>query len=442
MNRTCFSQNTPELASSTQLNLHEQNQHADSTRPTKRNLFTITVSPRELLILIFSLICFAGYSQNIQDTLKQINKYQPQLEKDTANGRLKFIQDSIFAREKFVRDSILHHQQMKDSVTFLQGELQTLLEAVQWTVNEDIISHTEKINLIGDSALGNYIYYKLLFTPYEPYVPWKGQLDLNAKGIRFNVDKNSKKIQSIQSPFLNCSFKYFNQGKILIIQEDFNFQNTSYGKFYKIPIDTIFYDSNKRIVKIKRYVQFYKQELNYQKGAFLFTNLIQVKQFQYNSDNQMYKFELVKFKDRYNAYDSNDVTYLTNFTLTKQGNNYQITRKNRPENSYSDGTFSIDLNEQYVITCIAFQNIANTQKWQRFIVLNKDGNVGCYIDKNEGIKSFSTCMEYHNEAGAKYPVEIISTSFEKGGIDMFQKNITTQKSRSRDKITLEWSPWK
>ena len=37
MNRACLAKNTTELASSTKLNLHEQNQHASSIRPIKNN---------------------------------------------------------------------------------------------------------------------------------------------------------------------------------------------------------------------------------------------------------------------------------------------------------------------------------------------------------------------------------------------------------------------
>jgi hypothetical protein len=408
----------------------------------KTNLWNKIVLRCLPVIFISGMAGFTGYSQNVPDTLKGLNLYRPHLNKDTVTARLKFIQDSISARENFVRDSTAHRQQMRDSVTFLQGELQTLLEAVQWTVSDDILSHADEIPLIGDSALGDFVYYKLLLSPYEPYSPWKGQLNLQEKGIRFNVDKDSRKIKSIQSPFFNGNFTYINQGKILIIQEDYSFQNTSSGKFYKIPIDTVFYDASNRIVKIKRYIQFYKQETNYQKGAYLFTNRFQVKQYQYQPDNQMSELELVRFRDRYKVMDSNEVSYIINYKLIKQGNNYQLIRRNNPQNAYSDGIFSIDLDGHYNITSISFHNIANTQVWQRLIKLNKAGNVSCYIDMDKGIKSNTTCMEYHNEAGAPYPVEIISTSFEKGGIDMFQKNVTRQTSRSRDKLTLEWGPWK
>jgi hypothetical protein len=395
-----------------------------------------------IMVMMMMLTSFASYGLNIPDTMKRLNLYRPHLQKDTIVTLTKLQQDSILARENFVKDSILRHQQIMDSLIFLQGALQPLLDAVQWTITDDIISHTDKIAIIGDSVLSDYTYYKMLFVPTDPYSPWKGRFNLNAKGTHFNLDKNTKSIKSIQAPFLNCNF-YYTKGKIiLIIQEDYSFQNTYAGSFYKIPIDTVFYDNNKRIVKIKRYVQFYKMEANYRKGEFLFTNLTQVKQYKYDSNNQITYMEVAKFRERFKSYDSNEATYITAYTLTKQGNNYLITRRNKPENAYSDGTFSIDMDGLYNITCVSFRNSENILQSQRYIVVNKDGNVGCYIDKKDGVKFYSICMVYHNEPNAKYPVEIIHTSFEKDGTDMYQKNVTTQQSRSRDKMTLEWGPWK
>jgi hypothetical protein len=86
-------------------------------------------------------------------------------------------------------------------------------------------------------------------------------------------------------------------------------------------------------------------------------------------------------------------------------------------------------------------NLAKTENWQRTIELNKDGNVSCYIDKSGDLILQSLCMIYHDPQ-AKIPLETITTTFEKDGISYYQKNNTTGKSRTRDRMTLEWNPWK
>ncbi len=397
-----------------------------------------------MLMVVLGLICFASYGQIETDTTKARNIYQPQLQmnQDSIEARRKFVLDSIRAREQFVKDSILRRKQILDSLTSLQGELQSVLEAMQWTINEDIISHADKIAIIGDSVLGDYVYHKLPLVLSEPFTPWKGSLSLNAKHIHLNVDKKTKKISLIKGPFL-CSLNYANQGMIIIIHEDYTLQKNSSGNFFRFPIDSVFYDGHKRIVKIKRYVQFYDLLPGNRKGQLLFTNLSQVKQYQYDTNNQMTKYELVKFCDRYKVYDKNEVCSIINYAVTKQGNTYQITRRNNPENEFSDGTFTLEFDEQENVKSISFRVLANnTLKWQWFVELNKEGNVNCYIEKTQGVTGSTRCMFYHNEPNAKYPVEIINTSFEKDGIDYVQTNLTTGKTRVRNRMTLEWGPWK
>ncbi len=399
---------------------------------------------RSMLMVVSGLICFASYGQNETDTIKARNIYQPQLHinQDSIDVRRKFVQDSIQAREQFVRDSILRRKQILDSLTFLQGELQPLLEAIHWTMKEDIISHADKIAIIGDSVLGDYVYHKLPLGLSDPFTPWKGSLSLNAKHTRFNVDKKTKKISTIQAPLLRCNLSYANQGMLLIIQEANAIQNNSYGKFYKIPIDSVFYDRNKRIVKIKRYVQFYNLVNNNQKGALLFTNPSQVKQYQYATNNQITKYELVKFCDRYKVYESKEVCSIISYSVTKQGNNYLITRRNNPANAFSDGTFTLEFDDHENIKSISFITFSNSGDWQRLVELNKEGNVNCYTDKSQGVILNTTCMIYHHEPNAKYPVETIYTTFGKDGVSYRQKNLTTEKTRVRDSMTLEWGPWK
>ena len=376
--------------------------------------------------------------------MKAGNIYPPQLQinQDSIDARKKYVQDSIRIREQFVRDSVFRRKKILDSLTFLQVELPPLFEAILWTTSEEIISHADKISLIGDSVLGNYVYHKLPLGLSDPFTPWKGSLNLNAKHIHFNIDKINKKINTIKAPFLTGSLNYANQGMILIIREDYILQNNSLGSFFRIPVDSVFYDRNKKIVKIKRYVLFYKLMTNNQKGELLFTNLSQVKQYQYAANNQMAKYELVKFCDRYKPYESNTVCSIINYTVTKQDNNYLITRRNNPGNEFSDGTFTLEYDGNENIKSISFRVLSNTLMWQRFVELNKEGSVNCYIDKKEDVKSSSRCMIYHNEPNAKYPVETITSTFEKDGIDYLQTNITTDKTRIRNRMTLEWGPWK
>lgn len=399
-----------------------------------------------MLIVVLVLLSITTYSQVEPDTTKGWNLYRPQqqINQDSIDARLKFIQDSILAREQFVRDSIIRRKQILDSVTFLQNELPPLLEAIHWTTKEDIITHADKIAIIGDSALGDYHYYKLPLTLSDPYCPWKSMISLSPKNIRFTINENKKKISLIQvsAPLLKFNFTYANQGLMLIIQEDFALQNNSSGSFYKIPVDTVFYDRFKRIVKIKRYVHFYKQGPNYRKGEFIFTNLSQVKQYQYGTNNYITQYELVRFCDRYSAYQPSKVCGIIKYSIAKQGNNYAITRSNNPANEFTDGTFILAYDANKNITSISFKNLTNSRSWERFVEMNKDGNVNCYIDKSQGMKLSTMCMIYHNEPNAKYPVEIINTTYEKDGIDYFQKNVTTGKARSRNKLTMEWGPWR
>ena len=397
---------------------------------------------RGMMMVLALLTNVLSFGQPEHDTLTSKNVYQPQVNHDSIDARMNFVRDSIQAREKFVRDSVLRRKQILDSLVFLQVELQPLLEAIQWTMDEDIISRSDKIEILGDSVLGDFVYYKHPLILSDPFCPWKIRLKLNDKRLRFNVDKKSKKISTIQAPFLKCSLSYANQGMIIIIQEDYTLQKNSLGNFFRIPIDSVFYDHNKRVVKIKRYIRFYNLAANNQKGELLFTNLMQVKQYQYASNNQMSQYELVKFCERYKSYETNTVCSIVKYGVTKQDNNYLITRRNNPANEFSDGTFTLEYDEHGNVKCLSFKNMVNSPGLQQFVQLNKEGNVDCYLYKLQGVTISTRCMFYHNELHAKYPVEIIKTLFEKDGVDYVQTNMTTDKTRVRNRMTLEWGPWK
>lgn len=392
-----------------------------------------------LIILIGLAFTTASYAQ--QDTITLIKPVQNNI--DSLEIRLQFISDSLLVREQFVRDSIQRRHRMLDSLTFLQKELQSLLEAYHRTVKEDIILHDYKIGIVGDSVLGDYTYLLLPFNVNQPYTPWKARLDLTDNSIKFYIDKETQKINSIQAPFMRCSFTYGGHGNVLVINERSIVQNHFSEKLYKTPFDSVFFDRYNRVVKIKRFIQFYGVINNNQRGAPLFLHSSQVMQYEYGPDNQINQYQVVKFCERWKAYEPGKVCSILTYTFSKQGNTYLLTRRNDPANSYSDGTFAFEFDGNDNLKSVSFHNLSNTENWYRSIELNKDGNVSCYIDKTKDIVRQSLCMIYHlQEPNAKYPVETITTIFEENGISYNQKNNTTGLSRVRDKMTLEWSPWR
>jgi hypothetical protein len=229
---------------------------------------------------------------------------------------------------------------------------------------------------------------------------------------------------------------------LLVIYHPVSIQKNSRGNFYKIPLDSVFYTRTGRIGKIKSYVIFHNLVNENQKGQLLFTNANLVKLFTYDPAGNPLTLQLVRFCERWKAYEVNKVCSIINYSFSRSGNLITLVRRNDPVNTYSDGTYTFTLTENDDPASIAFVNSANTESWERTIEMNKNGYVSCYIDKSKGLIYQSLCMIYHPEPGAKFPVEVISTSFEKDGISYLQKNITTGKVRTRDRMTLEWSGWK
>jgi hypothetical protein len=220
-------------------------------------------------------------------------------------------------------------------------------------------------------------------------------------------------------------------------------QSNASGRFYLQPVDSIFYDRNQRVIKVKRYQHVYAALANNQRGTFLFVNPSQVKQFEYDSDARLIRYQLVSFCDRWKSYENTRVCSITNYTIREQQGSCLLTRRNDPANNYSDGTYTYLFDQQGNLTGLSFQNLANTESWERTIEMNNDGNVSCYIFKKGDVILQSQCYIYHpGGSGAKYPVETVTTSFEKDGISYFQRNNTTGQSRTRDRMTLEWSSWK
>jgi hypothetical protein len=362
---------------------------------------------------------------------------------DSFESRQQDIQDSLLVRENFRKDSIARRQQVLDSLDIVRKELQVLLEACQKIIREEIFLHDYEIQLSGDTALGDYTSLVLPFSVSEPFTPWKVRLRLAGDGVNFSMDRQHLQITSLQIPLMNCVISRDNSGRILVLHERGKVQKNGWGQFYITPIDSVFYGPFNNIVKIKRYALVYSALNGNQRGTLLFLNLVQVKQYEYGQDRRLRKCQIVKFCDRWRAYERNRVCSIVTFEISGHDSVIQLTRRNDPANNYSDGTFTYEFDDHDNLKGISFQNLAKTEDWQRTVELNKDGNVHCYFDKVRGVVQQSICMIYHlNDPLAKYQVETITTLFEKDGISYYQKNNTTGKFRTRDNMTLEWSPWK
>jgi len=365
-----------------------------------------------------------------------------QIIRDSILLREQFVRDSLLAREQFVKDSLIRRKEILDSVIYLQKELKILAEAYFRAVKDDIILRCYDIPIIGDSALGDFVYLTLPFGVKDPYSPWKSKIVLTGKAVRFTYDPKQNKINAIHTPQFRAAFKAYDQQQLMVITEMPVIQKNWAGHFYKIPLDSVFFDKNKRITKIKRYMLFHSVINTNQKGNLLFTNCTEVKQFIYGIGHEIEQFQLTRYCERWKAYEANKVCSILTYDFTKKGNAYLLSRRNNPANGYSDGTYTFTFDDNDNLNGISFVNVANTENWHRSIELNKDGNVSCYIDKTNDVIRQSLCMIYHPEPQAKYPVETVTTTFEKDGISYYQKNNMTGKIRTRDKMTLEWSGWK
>jgi hypothetical protein len=378
----------------------------------------------------------------VMDTVKVAPQVPPG--KSTADSlqRAQFVHDSLLIREQFVRDSLRHHQMVLDSLTLLQKQLQVLLDAYSRSTKEDIILKTNKIGIIGDTLLGEYSYTLLPLNLIQPYKPWKASFTLADKAIRVDIDKQLRKITSIQAPFMRCSFKYNDRGNILVINERSSIQPHYSDQLYKTPFDSVFLDQKNRIAKIKRYTQYYTAVNKNQQGTPLFLFLSQIMEYEYGAGDQIAQYRIIKYCERWKVYDPVKICTSTPYTFTRQDTLYTLVRSNTPTNSYSDGTYTFVFDKNDALKSISFHNLSNTENWQRSIELNKEGNVNCYYDKTNGLIRQSFCIIYHDkDPKAKYPVETITTTFEGDGISYYQRNNTTEKSRTRDRMTLEWTPW-
>lgn len=360
---------------------------------------------------------------------------------DSIFAREQFVRDSIIAREAFVRDSIIRRQQIIDSLTYLSNTLPALLTASTGVLSDDIIVKIEKLQLVGDSTLTNFKYTSLPSRMLDPYKPWISEVNLSDKPAAIEIDAITQQIKNISSPGINDFYTYANGGKIVKIVRQGMFTSKHSKNYYKAPVDSVFLDANMHIVKIKRYYLIYAASANYQRGALLFSFLWQVKQYGY-SKGELSSYELIKFCDRWLKSDPVKVCNISKYTIAKQAYTYIVNRSNDPVNVYSDGEYRYEFDNLSNLRSVSFRNTKGSENWKTFVELNEHGYVSRYVYQENGIVNRTLLVNYYlDDPKAKHKVETITCTFEDDGISYFQRNNTTEKSRTRDRMTGEWSEW-
>jgi hypothetical protein len=185
----------------------------------------------------------------------------------------------------------------------------------------------------------------------------------------------------------------------------------------------------------------YQATDNFQLGGHLFDFLWQVKQYGYKGQS-LSDLELVKFCDRWSANEQSKVCNISRYQLKKLGYSYEVVRTNDPVNQYSDGTYRYEFDNLDNLKAVSYRNTKGTENWKTFIEINEKGYVTSYVYQNSGIVNRSLLIYYYlDNPEAKHPVETISVTYEDDGVSYFQRNNTTGKTRSRDRVTGEWSRW-
>ncbi len=382
-----------------------------------------------------------------QDILIQVNQdsidARMRFIQDSIAIRMQFIQDSIIARQIFVRDSIQRRKEILDSLKFLRTELPRLLEASLKNYSEDLIVLNSKIQIVGDSMLSNYESLLLPFTIDQPYRPWESKINLSNRPIKLVIDTIANKITAITSPGLSCTFTYSTRNNILIINGKSSIVNKQGEKLYKVPIDSVWFDRQGNVLKIKKYFQFYQVASQYYRGAFLFTHLGQVKQFEYGPTNNLTRCQITKFCDRWRAQDPRKVCNNMTYIILKQGNSYILTRTTDPVNTFADGKFTYEFDSKNTLKSVSFVNTGNSENWKTIVEVNDAGHVSRYVYQNKGAVHKTLLLNYYlDNPQAKNKVETITCLFEDDGVSYYQVNNTTGKTRERDKMTMEWSSWR
>ncbi|MBN2485170.1 MAG: hypothetical protein JXB34_04255 [Bacteroidales bacterium] len=415
-----------------------------------------------LFLLIFTIAGLAAdnkvYSQQEQEVKKHL--YRPNLSNNIENpitetqhqpdsgfhaadsiiGPLR--NDSLLARLAYIKDSLLMRQKMLDSLIFLAEKLPPLLEVGIWLQSSQVIIDPVKIELTSDSTLGSYKYVTLPISFTQPYTPWIETISLDSGSFKVTRGPDNS-IISIRDHKINLNFGYTPDKNIIVISETGIFASKNGKMFYKQLFDSVFYNNKGRVAVIKRYVSLHQATETYQKGKFLFTHLYEVKQFNYNLNNMLEYFELVNFCEKWTMNDPSKVCSIIKYTISKNNNTYTVSKQHNPANEYADGEYVYEFDLAHNLKSVSFSNFKNTERWKTSIEVNQLGHVTRYIyEVNNKINNTLLFNYYLNDPLAKHKVESISCSFEDDGVSYFQKNLTTGKSRVRDKFTGEWSAWK
>ena len=406
-----------------------------------------------IIIVIFfaALSCSQVLAQFEPDTTKTDENQDPDLmiENDTIHTidsalilRQQFIRDSLIAREKFVKDSLIRRKVILDSVTFLQHELPKLVKAALKSVNEEIIISTDKVDIIGDSALSDFTYRVLSQKIEKPYAPWRTTINFSDESFNFKIDTINNKITSVRFPEINYSLKYDRGKRIVRMDGRSTILRKRIGNFYKYPIDSVFFNRDGKVKKIKKYIHYYKATADYKKGASLAVDIVQIKEFEYFPDGVLSKYHIISYCDRFGGKKENQECQNVTYSISREGRKFKVLRKNKPENVYTDGTFTFEFDENFDMKYMEFIGRDKTLNRKCFVELNEDGYVKRYLYKKNGIIYRTLLINYNHEPNADYKVETITCHFEDDGISYFQKNNRTGKKRSRDRLTMKWSPWK
>lgn len=355
--------------------------------------------------------------------------------------RAEFIRDSLLAREVFIRDSIAHRKRVLDSLKLLKQLLPPVLEAVVKTGSDDIIISRKDPEILFDSLLGECTFTLMPVSLDQAYIPWERRFDLSGPDISFTVDTNSGKITSLKSTVFSGSIKYSRDRSIIVLEGKSSILNKASGRVYKVPVDSVFLGKNQKILKIKRYHRYHQVNANYRMGNLLFQHLAQVKQYQFTQGG-ISALEITNFCDSEGASSPRKVCNIVSYNFQNEGNIYKVIRKQNPENRYADGTFVYEYDADLTLKSVAFNNLSNSENWKTFVEVNDDGYVSRYVyQKNGWVHQTLLIHYYHNNPKAPHQVEKVTCVFEDDGVSYYQKNNTTGKSRSRDKMTGEWGPW-
>ncbi len=363
--------------------------------------------------------------------------------RDSILAREKFVKDSILAREKFVRDSLYKRKLIRDSVSFLKKELPRLLEAILKSEKEDIIMSVQDVKIIGDSMLGDFTYRILAQNLSLPYAPWRPTIDLSGKNITVKVDTINKVVSYFKMAKKRYKFTYKPNDKIVRVQGNSSIITKKSKNYYKVPIDSIFFDANNRVKSIKSYIHYFEADKNYKKGASLYIDIIRIKKFEYFPDGVLSNNQVITYCDRWGGITPNKQCHKVTYAISREDRKFIIKESNEPHNQFSDGTFTYEFDTNFDLVKMKFKGNDKARDRICFVELNEDRNVSRYLyKKGSDFINRTLVIEYNNDPKANYKYETITCHFEKDRVCYFQRNNRTGKSRKRDRLTLKWTPWR